>query len=204
MKYSRVRPVSFAAVLSPLAALAVSSTAVLHVRGVEVPFTERVISTTAHGANSVFAIDVDGDGDIDVLSASQTGDKIAWYESDGGSPRTFTERVISSTADGATSVFATDVDGDGDTDVLSASFGDGKIVWYENTAPISGFCDSIVRLVARCVANGRLRVTVRTNLPQGTSLSITNSGSDTKPLRSTRREEGKLPGHTKLASTKSA
>jgi hypothetical protein len=31
----------------------------------DVPFTERVISTTANGASSVFATDVDGDGTID-------------------------------------------------------------------------------------------------------------------------------------------
>ncbi|MCH7701998.1 MAG: VCBS repeat-containing protein, partial [Planctomycetes bacterium] len=93
-------------------------------------FTERVISTTAGCAVSVFATDVDGDGDTDVLSASETDDKIAWYESDGGSPPTFTERVISTTADSAFSVFATDVDGDGDTDVLSASWNDRKITWY--------------------------------------------------------------------------
>jgi hypothetical protein len=30
-------------------------------------------------AYSVYAADVDGDGRVDVLSASQTDDKIAWY-----------------------------------------------------------------------------------------------------------------------------
>ena len=34
---------------------------------------------------------------------------------------TFTENIISTNADWATSVYATDVDGDGDMDVLSAS-----------------------------------------------------------------------------------
>ena len=81
------------------------------------------------------ATDVDGDGDTDVLSASRDDDKIAWYESDGGSPPSFTEHVISTTADYAVSVFATDLDGDGDTDVLSASHDDDKITWYENTTP---------------------------------------------------------------------
>jgi len=95
-------------------------------------FTERVISTTADTAWSVFATDLDGDGDTDVLSAAIFDDKIAWYENDGGSPPTFTERVISTTAVGHVSVFATDLDGDGDIDVLSAAFGDAKIVWYEN------------------------------------------------------------------------
>ena len=97
-----------------------------------------MISTSADGARSVFATDLDGDGDTDVLSASLYDNKIAWYESDGGSPPAFTERVISTTADGAWSVFATDVDGDGDTDVLSASYYDDKIAWYENTGPRCG------------------------------------------------------------------
>ena len=132
MKQSRVTAVSSAAVLSPLAAIAAWLAGPLPAWGGEVPFTERVISTTAHGAYCIFAADLDGDGDIDVLSASVIDDKITWYESDGGSPPAFTERVISTTALGAQSVFATDVDGDGDTDVLSASENDDKIAWYEN------------------------------------------------------------------------
>ena len=126
MKHTRVTAASLAA------GIAASLAGALPARGVDVQFTERVISTTADGARSVFATDVDGDGDTDVLSASHFNGKIAWYESDGGSPPTFIERVVSTAADHASSVFATDVDGDGDTDVLSASeFGD-KIAWYES------------------------------------------------------------------------
>ena len=95
-------------------------------------FTEHWISTAADGALSVFTSDVDGDGDMDVLSASHHDDKIAWYDNDGGSPPAFTERVISTVANSAASVFAADVNGDGDTDVLSASWRDDKIAWYEN------------------------------------------------------------------------
>jgi hypothetical protein len=40
--------------------------------------------------------------------------------------------VITTAADGAQSVYAVDLDGDGDADVLSASFNDDKIAWYEN------------------------------------------------------------------------
>ena len=43
-------------------------------------FTPHTIITDANGANSVFVVDVDGDGDMDVLSASVLDDKIAWYE----------------------------------------------------------------------------------------------------------------------------
>ena len=128
------------------------------------------ITTAADGGQSVFAADVDGDGDLDVLSASLDDDKIAWYENDGSrelhaphdhhrrqrghaacsrrtwtatatwtsSPRrpyddkiawyendgsqNFTARTRSPPPpNGATRVFAADVDGDGDLDVLSAS-----------------------------------------------------------------------------------
>jgi hypothetical protein len=99
-----------------------------------VPFsTQQVISTEAEGATSVFAADVDGDGDLDVLSASETDDEIAWYENTGGAGSFGTQEIISTAADGARSVFAADLDGDGDLDVLSASYEDDKIAWYENT-----------------------------------------------------------------------
>lgn len=101
--------------------------------GASVPgFTERTITTAASGAASVFAIDLDGDGDMDVLSASFYDSRIAWYENSGAADPTFTPRIVSETAGGALGVFAIDVDGDGDADVLSASFNDGRIVWYEN------------------------------------------------------------------------
>ncbi len=85
VKHTGVSAASFAAVLWPLVSIVVSLTAVLPARGEEVPFfAERVISTATNEVLSVFATDVDGDGDTDVLSASVYDDKIAWYENDGG------------------------------------------------------------------------------------------------------------------------
>ena len=80
MKYSRVTPGSFLAllgplgVLSPLAAFAASLAGALLARGVDVHFTERVISTSADGVYSVFATDLDPDGDIDVVSVDRCRD----------------------------------------------------------------------------------------------------------------------------------
>jgi hypothetical protein len=45
------------------------------------------------------------------------------------------QQVITNQADGTQSVYAADLDGDGDTDVLSASEIDNKIAWYENLGP---------------------------------------------------------------------
>ena len=92
---------------------------------------QQTLTTTADRVRSVYATDLDGDGDADVLSASAWDDKIAWYRNLGGgnfaSPQT-----ITTSADWAWTVYAEDLDGDGDADVLSASQFDNKIAWYEN------------------------------------------------------------------------
>jgi len=95
-------------------------------------FTSRSITTNALCAVAVAAADLDGDGDTDALSSSLNDDKIAWYENDGASPPTWTERTVSLAVDQPYWVFAADVDGDGDTDALSASWADNKVAWYEN------------------------------------------------------------------------
>ena len=61
------------------------------------------------------------------------------------------QQIISTNASGASSVFAADLDGDGDIDVLSASY-DNKIAWYENQGLNMGFASSVHRsspLIAR-------------------------------------------------------
>ena len=93
-------------------------------------FSIVTISTLADQAASVFAIDVDNDGDVDILSASVGDDAVAWYENDGA--ESFAERIMTTLADGATSVFAIDVDVDGDVDALSASYFGDAVAWHEN------------------------------------------------------------------------
>ena len=75
---------------------------------------------------------MDGDGDVDVLSASAFDDTIAWHENQDGVGGNFTTHIITTSAVGAHSVFAIDMDGDGDIDVLSASSLDDTIAWYES------------------------------------------------------------------------
>ena len=66
------------------------------------------------------------------MSASANDDKIAWYENNGAADPSFTARTIATNADGAASVFAADIDGDGDQDIISASLNDNTVAWYEN------------------------------------------------------------------------
>ena len=101
--------------------------------------SQQIISTDADSATSVFAVDIDSDGDMDVLSASSGDDKIAWYKNTDGQGNFGAQQIISSSADGASSIFASDIDGDNDIDVLSASSNDDKIAWYENIDGIGTF-----------------------------------------------------------------
>lgn len=79
----------------------------------------------------IITIDIDNDGDQDVVSASSLDNKVAWYEND-GTGNFLTQIVISSSADGAFAVLAADIDNDADWDVIAASKSDRTIAWYEN------------------------------------------------------------------------
>ncbi len=55
-------------------------------------WVEHTIAGSFMGAYSVYATDVDDDGDIDVLGAARNDDDITWWENDGS--ESFTERTI--------------------------------------------------------------------------------------------------------------
>ena len=93
-------------------------------------FTEHTIKGDFGGAMSVYATDVDGDGDVDVLGTATKADAITWWENDGS--QNFTEHTIAGSFDYARSVYATDVDSDGDIDVLGAAEVADDITWWEN------------------------------------------------------------------------
>ena len=78
---------------------------------------------------------MDGDGDIDVLATNWDRDKIEWHENDGS--ENFTDHSITTTADGIRSIYAVDMDTDGDMDVVSASDNDDKSLLVDHCFPSS-------------------------------------------------------------------
>jgi hypothetical protein len=93
----------------------------------------KIISSTADSPYAVHAADVDSDGDMDVLSASSSDDTVAWYENTNGDGSFSSARVITASANGARHVYATDLDGDTDVDVIAAARLDNAVLWFENT-----------------------------------------------------------------------
>ena len=91
---------------------------------------QRTISREADGATGVITADLDDDGDLDVLSASPLDDKIAWYRNVDGAGTFGAQQIITTSADGARSVFVADLDGDGVLDVCAVSVNVYRIAGY--------------------------------------------------------------------------
>ncbi len=91
---------------------------------------KQTITDTFDKASSVYAADVDGDGDLDVLGTANWHDDITWWENNG--IQNFTAYTIKSNFNWALSVYATDMDGDGDLDVLGTARDAKEITWWEN------------------------------------------------------------------------
>ena len=76
----------------------------------QIPFISHLVSDSSYGARSVFSIDLNSDGLIDIVSASNEDNTIAWYENDGN--ENFKFNIISKKSNGAHSVFAYDINND--------------------------------------------------------------------------------------------
>ena len=90
----------------------------------------RIVTQNADYARSSYAADVDGDGLVDLMSASARNNTVAWYRNLGSGA--FSEFTVTSDAIGAQFIYADDIDGDGDMDLLSSSERDNTIAWYAN------------------------------------------------------------------------
>ncbi|MDP8285486.1 MAG: FG-GAP-like repeat-containing protein, partial [Candidatus Electryonea clarkiae] len=99
----------------------------------QIEFIEHVITDEYDGATSVFASDIDSDGDIDLVGCASRDEEVTWWENDGD--ENFTEHTIEGDFESGYSVFAIDLDQDDDIDVLAAGAGSahlGRFTWWEN------------------------------------------------------------------------
>jgi hypothetical protein len=108
-----------------------------HPRGT---FTEQIVADKIPAPAHVRAVDIDNDGDNDLLVAEmgailpsneKTGKVIVLENTEDG----FTKRTVLEKTARVTDVSAGDLDGDGDVDLAVGQFGyhDGEIRWMENT-----------------------------------------------------------------------
>ncbi|HNP69381.1 MAG TPA: T9SS type A sorting domain-containing protein [Aequorivita sp.] len=103
--------------------------------------SQQTITTNGLSVEPIFTIDIDGDGDIDLIAATGGADKVSWYENLDGLGNFGNENIISDNLIGAHSIYSTDIDNDGDNDILATGGGafDGEIVWFENLDGMGSF-----------------------------------------------------------------
>jgi len=95
-------------------------------------WTKYVIKTGFGKAHEIMPYDLDKDGDMDVIGVSAGLHSISWFENDGNWPINWTEHEIVDDFEGARSVDAKDIDGDGDIDLAGAALLDHEIAWWRN------------------------------------------------------------------------
>ncbi|MDY6969967.1 MAG: FG-GAP-like repeat-containing protein [Spirochaetota bacterium] len=124
------------------------STAKKGSKGDIISWTEHKIAQSVLSVSSIFPVDIDGDGDIDILSSYDYTytNGLAWWENRKGEDDNWKDNWTSHIIDEdfiiAVSVVASDIDSDGDMDVVSASYGawnyeeecweNSEISWWEN------------------------------------------------------------------------
>ena len=92
---------------------------------------ERNVTSGFNGASSVQAIDMDQDGDMDILACANSSDELAWFRNS-SSGYSWTQVTIEAGLNGVCSAWADDLDGDGDMDVATCVYGDDDILWFRN------------------------------------------------------------------------
>jgi hypothetical protein len=142
------------------------------------PVADHLVDGSFVGASSVYAEDVDRDGDMDVLGAATVAYDLTWWENADGTGTDWVEHSVDEYIVAAGSVYAEDVDGDGDMDVLGAAGGADDIIWWSLSGYKShGYLESSILDTQSSNLRWDFLLWDATS-PVGTSVSFQVRGSD--------------------------
>jgi hypothetical protein len=90
------------------------------------------VEPAVQGPEWVALVDLDRDGDLDVVTSASVDATVAWHENASGDGSSWTFHAIDAALSGAEDVRVADLDGDGDLDLASAPSTAGIVAWHEN------------------------------------------------------------------------
>jgi len=93
---------------------------------------EQIIGFGNGSSRSLAIADLDNDGDQDVIYSSIFNDLLLWYENLDGAGSFSGEKTISTTVFGIHDISTSDIDGDGDLDLLVTLDQQDRVQWLEN------------------------------------------------------------------------
>lgn len=95
-------------------------------------FSPQILISDSIYAREIFAVDIDDDGDIDVVTANTANHngKLVWFENLGSG--NFSSEHIITTDQRSMNLAIDDIDGDGLKDILASVFYYYKLVWFKN------------------------------------------------------------------------
>ncbi len=97
-------------------------------------WTKHMIST-GYLVHSMLPGDIDGDGNLDLVTAAYFENEVSWWERNGS---TWVQHNIGGTIEHVLSAIPADVDGDADLDVLCIAYQSGQVQLWENSDGAGG------------------------------------------------------------------
>ena len=113
-------------------------------------FIQHSIDQNFAGIHCIKVIDLDSDGDLDVVGGSEVTPNsqsrgIAWWRNNGGNPISWTRFTVDAGFDHVMSVEVCDLDDDGFSDIIATSWNLHQIAWWKNPGnPQSNWTKSII------------------------------------------------------------
>lgn len=99
--------------------------------GTPVTWTKQIVDPSFGGAHDALAVDLDEDGDLDMVGAAGALHQVAWWRNNGGNPIAWQRYPIQTGFSGARAVHVADIDRDGRPDVVAVAW-QNHVTWWRN------------------------------------------------------------------------
>ena len=109
-----------------------------HIEGTLILSRDALTTTVEHyidpsaSSQSLWPGDIDGDGDVDLVTTHESSGEFIWWENYSGPGLTWIEHLVDTVPDYASFSYTADINGDGHLDILGTDQYSETIIWSKN------------------------------------------------------------------------